>query len=151
MGLGLGTIITFLLYTGSSLARDDWRWVGSGCIGHDTTESHQYCEKAMVIQNTSDRIFSVEMRESSCHFTRYCWDLTCNTISSFNQPYLRKMNSNGSSLQWKARRCLKMEEKKVENHHAGGKCQTELEFVLFITSSLCFVLFCFSTGHLNAR
>lgn len=31
-----------------------------------------------------------------------------------------------------------MEKKKVENHHAGGKCQTELEFVLFITSALFF-------------
>lgn len=50
MGLDLVTIITFLLYTGSSLARDDWRWEGSGCIGHGTTESHQCCEKAMAIQ-----------------------------------------------------------------------------------------------------
>jgi len=40
-------------------------------------------------------------------------------------------------------------EKKVENHHAGGKCQTELELFLFITSVL--FLYCFSTGHLNAR
>lgn len=50
MGLGSGTIITVLLYSGRSLARDDWYWEGSGGIGHGTTETHQCCEKAMTIQ-----------------------------------------------------------------------------------------------------
>lgn len=50
------------------------------------------------------------------------------------------MNRNGSSLQEKARRHLKIGKKEVENH-AGGKNQAELEYVLFITVVLSLFFF----------